>query len=104
MKTLYAAVAALLVSMQSAIADPVDVSNLTCKQLATLPDDQKIVLAIWLEGYVARGKEPLTFDLANFGAHLDKAKLDCDANPDKLVLEVYAEAAAPIAAPRVPYF
>ena len=47
---------------------------------------------MWFEAYYTEEDEPATIDFANMAAHLTKMLIDCEANPDKNVLEAAEEA------------
>jgi hypothetical protein len=46
---------------------------------------------MWFEGYYTEEDEPATIDFANMAAHLTML-IDCEANPDKNILEAAEEA------------
>ncbi len=47
---------------------------------------------MWFEGYYTEEDEPATIDFGKMAAHLAQMLIDCQANPDKKVLDAADEA------------
>ena len=96
MKTLYAFVAgATLLSGGPVLAADdatIDLSKLTCADFTNYNDDNRGVIMMWFEGYYTEEDEPATIDFAKMAAHLTKMLIDCQANPDKKILDAADEA------------
>ena len=96
MKTLYAFVAAATLlsggPVLAAEEAAIDLTKLTCKQFTDYNDDNRGLIMMWFEGYYTEEDEPATIDFAKMAAHLTKMLIDCEANPDKNVLEAAEEA------------
>jgi hypothetical protein len=93
MKALYATAfaAALLSACPAVAAEVVDVAELTCKQFTDYNDDNKAIIMMWFEGYYTEDDEPATIDFGKMAGHLAQILIDCEANPDKSVLEATDE-------------
>ncbi|MEX1059857.1 MAG: HdeA/HdeB family chaperone, partial [Methyloceanibacter sp.] len=70
----------------------IDLTKITCAHFAQYDDENKGTIMMWFEGYYTEEDEPATIDFAKMAAHLTKMLIDCEANPDKNVLEVAEEA------------
>ena len=70
----------------------IDLSELTCEKFTVYNDDNRGLIMMWFEGYYTEEDEPATIDFAKMAAHLTKMLIDCEANPDKNVLEAAEEA------------
>ena len=90
-KTLRAAGVSLsvLVGTQLAFADPIDMSKLTCEQFGTLSADTRVGLVIWLTGHAAGKSDSQFVDPDDLVADAKKLEQECDAKPDKSILEVF---------------
>jgi acid stress chaperone HdeB len=87
-----AAVAAICAATPALAAEAVDVSELSCKQFTGYDDDNKGLIMMWFEGYYTEEDEPATIDFGKMAGHLAQILIECDANPDKSVLEVSEDA------------
>jgi hypothetical protein len=47
---------------------------------------------MWFEGYYTEEDEPATIDFGKMAGHLARILIECQANPDKRVLEVSEDA------------
>jgi hypothetical protein len=47
---------------------------------------------MWFEGYYTEEDEPATIDFGKMAGHLAQILIECEANPDKSVLEVSEDA------------
>jgi hypothetical protein len=92
MKSLLAAVAAVALGLGAhpALAEDstIDVSKLTCKQFTAYNDDNRGLIMMWFEGYYTEEDEPAVIDFGKMAGHLARLLIECQANPDKSVLEV----------------
>ena len=90
--TMLAAMAALFAAKPVLAAEAIDVSELSCKQFTAYNDDNKGLIMMWFEGYYTEEDEPATIDFGKMAGHLAQILVECDANPDKSVLEVSEDA------------
>ena len=47
---------------------------------------------MWFEGYHTEEDEPATIDFGKMAGHLARILIECEANPDKSVLQVSEDA------------
>jgi acid stress chaperone HdeB len=87
-----AASAALIAAKPALAAEAVDVSQLSCKQFSQYDDNNKGLIMMWFEGYYTEEDEPATIDFGKMAGHLAQILIECEANPDKSVLEVSEDA------------
>jgi hypothetical protein len=94
MKALTATIvaAALLSATPVLAADALDISKLTCADFTKYDDNNKSLIMMWFEGYYTEEDEPATIDFGKMAAHLAQMLIDCQANPDKKVLDAADEA------------
>jgi hypothetical protein len=85
--TTLALVAALFATKPVLAAQAIDVSELTCKQLTDYSDEDKGTIMMWFEGYYTEEDEPAVIDFGKMAGHLAEMLIDCDANPDKKVVD-----------------
>lgn len=85
--TTLALVAALFAAKPVLAAQAIDVSELTCKQLTDYSDEDKGTIMMWFEGYYTEEDEPAVIDFGKMAGHLAEMLIDCDANPDKKVVD-----------------
>ncbi len=86
------ATSALLAAKPAFAAEAIDVSKLSCKQFTAYNDDNRGLIMMWFEGYYTEEDEPATIDFGKMAGHLAQILIECQANPDKSVLEVSEEA------------
>ena len=55
-------------------------------------NDNKGLIMMWFEGYYTEEDEPATIDFGKMAGHLAQILIECEANPDKSVLEVSEDA------------
>ena len=90
-----AALSAVLLTAGSALAEDaatVDMTKLTCKQFSAYDKENAGTIMMWLEGYYTEEDEPATIDFGKMAGHLAQILIECEANPDKSVLEVSEDA------------
>jgi hypothetical protein len=89
MKALTATIvaAALLGATPVLAADALDISKLTCADFTKYDDNNKGLIMMWFEGYYTEEDEPATIDFGKMAGHLARMLIDCQANPDKKVLD-----------------
>ena len=94
MKSLVVAMLAafVLFAAKPAAAEAIDVSKLSCKQFTQYNDDNRGLIMMWFEGYYTEEDEPATIDFGKMAGHLAQILIECEANPDKSVLEVSEDA------------
>lgn len=81
MKVICAAtMGAVLLTAGSAQAGEIDMSTITCAVFSALPDDQKIPIIVWLDGYYAK-KDPPKTDFDKLTPKLKQLLLYCSKNP-----------------------
>ena len=90
--TTLAAVAALFVAKPVLAAQAIDVAELSCKQFTGYDNDNKRLIMMWFEGYYTEEDEPATIDFGKMAGHLAQILIECEASPDKSVLEVSEDA------------
>jgi hypothetical protein len=83
---------ALFVAKPAAAAEAIDVAKLSCKQFTEYNDDNRGLIMMWFEGYYTEEDEPATIDFGKMAGHLARILIECQANPDKRVLEVSEDA------------
>jgi HdeA/HdeB family len=86
------AASALLAAKPASAAESIDVSKLGCKQFTAYNDDNRGLIMMWFEGYYTEEDEPATIDFGKMAGHLAQILIECQANPDKSVLEVSEDA------------
>jgi acid stress chaperone HdeB len=95
MKSLVVALLAaftLLAARPASAAEAIDVSKLSCQQFTQYDNDNKGLIMMWFEGYYTEDDEPATIDFGKMAGHLAQILIECEANPDKSVLEVSEDA------------
>lgn len=90
--TTLVALTALFAAKPALAAEAIDVSELSCKQFTGYNDDNKGLIMMWFEGYYTEEDEPATIDFGKMAGHLARILIECEANPDKSVLEVSEDA------------
>jgi acid stress chaperone HdeB len=83
---------ALLAAKPASAAEAIDVSKLSCKQFTEYNNDNRGLIMMWFEGYYTEDDEPATIDFGKMAGHLAQILIECEANPDKSVLEVSEDA------------
>jgi acid stress chaperone HdeB len=83
---------ALLAAKPVSAAEAIDVSKLSCKQFTEYNNDNRGLIMMWFEGYYTEEDEPATIDFGKMAGHLAQILIECEANPDKSVLEVSEDA------------
>src|SRR4029078_612945 len=83
---------ALLAAKPVSAAEAIDVCKLSCKQFTEYNNDNRGLIMMWSEGYYTEDEEPATIDFGKMAGHLAQILIECDANPDKRVLEGSEEA------------
>ncbi len=74
-----------------ALAEPIDIANITCESFAGLDDETKGALIMWMDGYTGGINEDSTFDLERLGVNAADADAACAADPTRSLLEVMTE-------------
>ncbi len=92
MKTKLAALAVMLATGSTAFAQSMDVSTVTCADLATMEPDGITTLLFWIDGYMGGAAEDATFDLDRLMTNIDGALAMCADNADSTVMEVLEQA------------
>ncbi|MBK5196811.1 MAG: hypothetical protein JJE37_00820 [Methyloceanibacter sp.] len=94
MKVLTATIvaAALLSASPVLAAETADLSKLTCADFTKYDDNNRGLIMMWLEGYYTEEDEPATIDFGKMAGHLAQLLIDCQANPDKKMLDAADEA------------
>ncbi len=85
-----AALAALM-SVSAAKAEPVDMSTITCAQLASMPADGVSFMLTWTQGYLAGTNEEVSMDPDALGKSIDATVAYCKDNPEMSVLNATKE-------------
>jgi acid stress chaperone HdeB len=83
---------ALLAAKPVSAAEAIDVSKLSCKQFTEYNNDNRGLIMMWFEGYYTEDDEPATIDFGKMAGHLAQILIECEASPDKSVLEVSEDA------------
>lgn len=74
-----------------AVAEPIDIANITCEGFASLDEQTKGALIMWMDGYTGGINEDSTFDLERLGVNAADADAACSADPTRSLLEVMTE-------------
>lgn len=74
-----------------ALAEPIDIANITCEGFAGLDDQTKGALIMWMDGYTGGINEDSTFDLERLGVNAADADAACAADPSRSLLDVMTE-------------
>lgn len=74
-----------------AMAEPIDIANITCTDFAALDDQTKGALIMWMDGYTGGINEDSTFDMERLGVNATDADAACTADPSRSLLEVMTE-------------
>ena len=74
-----------------AMAEPIDIAAITCTDFASLDDDTKGALIMWMDGYTGGINEDSTFDMERLGINAADADAACTADPTRSLLDVMTE-------------
>ncbi len=74
-----------------ALAEPVDIAAITCTDFATLDDETKGALIMWMDGYTGGINDDSTFDMERLGVNATDADAACTADPSRSLLDVMTE-------------
>ena len=100
MKKLFAlAASAALLAMASvpSHADPVDMSTITCENLASMKEDEVSFVLIWVQGYMAGASEDSSMDPDVLGKSISDTATYCQANGSTSVMNARSSEIALIA-------
>lgn len=87
-----AALCALTLGVSApAMAEPIDIANISCEGFITLDEQTKGALLMWMDGYTGGINEDTTFDLERLGVNTADAASACEADPSRSLLEVMTE-------------
>lgn len=79
-------IAAFLIAPVAARAEKLDMSTVTCEQLAGMTEDQVAWYLIWLDGWLAGQADDTTLDVEALGAQIDGIAKECQENPSLSVI------------------
>jgi acid stress chaperone HdeB len=77
-----------LFSAQMATAETVDVSTITCADLAAMPVESISMLLTWIDGYMGGAATDATFDVERLQANIDGATAACATDPTATLMSV----------------
>lgn len=83
---LAAATIAASFAVSPARAESLDMSTVTCEQLAGMTEDQVAWYLVWLDGWLAGQADDTTLDVEALGAQIDGIAKECEANPTLSVI------------------
>lgn len=72
-------------------AEMLDMSTVTCAQLASMKEDEVAWFLIWLDGYLAGQADSTQLDIEQLGAQIDGIAGVCGDKPDLSVLNAAKE-------------
>lgn len=81
---LFAAVT--MTAAHQARADMLDMSTVTCAQLATMNEDDGAMFLIWLDGWLAGQSDLTTLDVEELTAQIDGIADKCTETPELSVM------------------
>lgn len=85
-----AAIATLL-SVSASRAEPVDMSTITCGQLATMKTDEVSFILTWVIGYMAGADENMSMDPDALGKTVSDTVTYCTENQEMSVMNAAKE-------------
>jgi acid stress chaperone HdeB len=74
-------VVAVLFAASTAVAQPVDLSKLKCKEFIELPKDTAYAITVWLGGYFTDEDDPAVVNFDKLKAATEKIGAFCAQNP-----------------------
>lgn len=69
-----------------AFAEKLDMSTVTCTQLAAMNEDEIAWYLIWLDGWLAGQADNTMLDIDELGAQIDGIGKACEAAPESSVI------------------
>jgi hypothetical protein len=78
--------AVLVLSPYTARADMLDMSTVTCAQLATMNEDDGAMFLIWLDGWLSGQSDLTTLDVEELSAQIDGIGEKCTETPELSVM------------------
>ena len=70
----------------------IETARVTCAELLALPNDRRDRALIYFNGYLNGLRQTTTWDERTEGERIDRAMADCAANPDRPLLDAFADA------------
>jgi hypothetical protein len=83
---LAAAAAVLFLQPAASRADMVDMSTVTCAQLAEFGEEDGSMFLIWLDGWLAGQNDTTTLDVADLEAQINGIAEKCGETPELSVM------------------
>ena len=77
---------AAIVNATPARADMVDMSTITCAQLATMNEEEGSFFLIWLDGWLAGQSDETTLDVDTLSEQIDGIAAKCEETPELSVI------------------
>lgn len=65
-----------------------DISTLTCRQLATMTPEQVGLILVWIEGYLGGRADDSVFVMERVKINAEEAARACDETPARSVLDI----------------
>lgn len=91
MKRLAAAVLFASAALLPARAEMLDMSTITCAQLASMNESEGSWFLIWLDGYLAGQADSTELDIEQLGSQIDGIAGVCEEKPDLSVINAAKE-------------
>ena len=70
----------------------IETARVTCAELLALPNERRDRALIYFNGYLNGTHRTTTWDERMEGERIDRVIADCQANPDRSLLEAFARA------------
>ncbi|MBL8685915.1 MAG: hypothetical protein JNK86_00400 [Alphaproteobacteria bacterium] len=89
MKKLFVAACSLFFIVSGAVqaeTKPLDLTKVTCAELAKLDEYKAAVIMFWLDGYFSADGQPI-IDFDGIGRVVDALGAQCDKNPSQTIFQ-----------------
>ncbi len=91
MKRLAATALLAFAALVPAKAEMLDMSTITCTQLASMNESEGSWFLVWLDGYLAGQADSTELDIEQLGAQIDGIAEVCQQKPDLSVINAAKE-------------